>query len=189
MNAKDISSQKFEKVSFGYKQEDVDDYLNRVSAEYAKLEQENAEINKKLQILADKVREYRQDEEAVKEALLDAKKAGHRTMIEAKRKSDETIAEANMRAEAIINEAVATAEDEVNSLRADIELEEKNLAKTQKVVSDFKKELFDMYKNHLELISSMPEVEEYDEDENEDLEVNSDETDKVSEETSTTNNR
>jgi cell division initiation protein len=164
MNAKDISSQKFEKVSFGYKQEDVDDYLNSVSAEFAKLEKENAEINKKLQILADKVREYRQDEEAVKEALLDAKKAGHRTMIEAKRKSEETIAEANMRAEAIINEAQSTAEDELNSIRADIEEEEENLAKIQKTVSDFKQELFNMYQNHLRLISAMPSIEDEEED-------------------------
>ena len=49
MNSKDISAQKFEKVSFGYNQEDVDDYLNRVAAEFGQLERENAEINKKLQ--------------------------------------------------------------------------------------------------------------------------------------------
>jgi cell division initiation protein len=168
MNSKDISSQKFEKVSFGYKQEDVDDYLNRVSAEFSRLEQENLEVNKKLQILADKVREYRQDEEAVKEALLDAKKAGHRTINEAKRKSDEILAEANMQAEKIVSDAVSTAEDEVNALRSDIESEEKNLAKVQKLVSDFKKELFDMYKTHLELISSMPDIDEDEDDDSAD---------------------
>lgn len=188
MNSKDISSQKFEKVSFGYKQEDVDDYLNRVSAEYSRLEQENTEINKKLQILADKVREYRQDEEAVKEALLDAKKAGHRTINEAKRKSEEIISEANIRAEAIINEAVATAEEEVNALRSDIEIEEKNLARTQKLVSDFKKELFDMYKTHLELISSMPDLDDDDSDEDDDEDTQNNNEDSTSlSETSTAN--
>ncbi|MCC8069945.1 MAG: DivIVA domain-containing protein [Ruminococcus sp.] len=186
MNSKDISTQKFEKVSFGYKQEDVDDYLNRVSAEFGQLERENAEINKKLQILADKVREYRQDEEAVKEALLDAKKAGHRTIIESKRKSDEIISEATIQAEKIINDAVTEAEDEVNALRVDIETEEKNLAKIQKIVSDFKKELFDMYKNHLELISSMPEIEDDDED-NEDIEADNDSVPDVANETSASN--
>jgi len=184
MNSKDISTQKSEKVSFGYKQEDVDDYLNRVSAEFGQLERENAEVNKKLQILADKVREYRQDEEAVKEALLDAKKAGHRTIVEAKRKSDEIISEATIQAEKIINDAVTEAEEEVNALRVDIETEEKNLAKIQKVVSDFKKELFDMYKNHLELISSMPEIEE---DEEEDIEADNDSVPTVSNETSASN--
>lgn len=176
MNAKDISSQKFEKVSFGYKQEDVDDYLNQVASEFSTLERENAEMNKKLQILADKVREYRQDEEAVKEALLSAKKEGHRSIVEAKKKSDEIITEANAEAERIINESVITAEKEVNALRKDIEAEEKHLADVQQVVSDFKKNLFDMYKNHLELISSMPEVEiedEYDEDGYEDAEADS----------------
>lgn len=187
MNSKDISAQKFEKVSFGYNQEDVDDYLNRVAAEFGQLERENAEINKKLQILADKVREYRQDEEAVKEALLDAKKVGHRTIVDAKRKSDEIISEATIQAEKIVNDAVTEAEDEVNALRVDIETEEKNLAKIQKIVSDFKKELFDMYKNHLELISSMPEIEDDDDEDNDDVEADNDNVPDVANETSASN--
>ena len=167
MNSKDISAQKFEKVSFGYNQEDVDDYLNRVAAEFGQLERENAEINKKLQILADKVREYRQDEEAVK--------------------SDEIISEATIQAEKIVNDAVTEAEDEVNALRVDIETEEKNLAKIQKIVSDFKKELFDMYKNHLELISSMPEIEDDDDEDNDDVEADNDNVPDVANETSASN--
>ena len=42
--------------------------------------------------------------------------------------------------------------------RAEIAKEREALIVAQKQVSDFKKSLFDMYKNHLELISSMPET-------------------------------
>ena len=104
INAKDISSQRFEKAAFGYKQEDVDEYLNEIASEYSKLQKENEEINKKLQILADKVREYRQDEEAVKDALLMAQKEGHRAITDAKIKADEIVNRAKIEAEKIIND-------------------------------------------------------------------------------------
>lgn len=180
MNSNDISSQSFEKVSFGYKPEEVDEYLIAVATEFSNLEKENAELNKKLQILADKIREYRQDEEAVKEALLDAKKVGHRTINEAKKKSDEIISQANEQAELLIREAVSTAEEEVDALRSEIETEEKHLSSIQDVVSNFKKELFDMYKVHLELISSMPENTD---DANEDYDDIEEDEDEVSAET------
>jgi cell division initiation protein len=103
-------------------------------------------------------------------------------MIEAKRKSEETIAEANMRAEAIINDAQATADEELNSIRADIDAEEENLANIQKTVSDFKKQLFDMYQNHLRLISAMPSIEDDEEDA-----TSQEDTSTFTEETSTNN--
>lgn len=184
MNSNDISSQSFEKVSFGYNPEEVDEYLINVATEFSNLEKENIELNKKLQILADKVREYRQDEEAVKEALLDAKKVGHRTINEAKKKSDDIINQANEQAELLIKEAVSTAEEEVDALRNEIEAEEKHLSSVQEVVSNFKKELFDMYKTHLELISSIPDMDT--DDQNDDYD-DIDEEDEVSTENTTNN--
>lgn len=180
MNSNDISSQSFEKVSFGYSPEEVDEYLITVATEFSNLENENEELTKKLQILADKVREYRQDEEAVKEALLDAKKVGHRTINEAKKKSDDIINQANEQAELLIREAVSTAEEEVDALREEIEAEEKHLSNVQEVVSNFKKELFDMYKAHLELISSMPDndINDTSDDYEEDIEEVSTQTSK-----------
>ncbi len=44
--------------------------------------------------------------------------------------------------------------------RAEIAKEKEALIIAQQQVADFKKSLFDMYKNHLELISSMPETYE-----------------------------
>ena len=73
IKAKDINSQRFEKAAFGYKQEDVDTFLSEIAADYAQLMRENEDINAKLQVLADKVREYRKDEEAVKDAYANAR--------------------------------------------------------------------------------------------------------------------
>lgn len=48
--------------------------------------------------------------------------------------------------------------------RAEIAKEKENLIEAQKQVSEFKKSLFDMYKTHLEMISTMPEIELDEED-------------------------
>ncbi|MGN0639596.1 MAG: DivIVA domain-containing protein [Oscillospiraceae bacterium] len=85
MNAKEILNRKFEKAAFnGYKTEDVDEFLKEVSDEFAMLQKEKSELERKLEVLADKIREYREDEDALKDALLIAQKQGNAIVAESK---------------------------------------------------------------------------------------------------------
>lgn len=85
MNAKDILARRFEKATFnGYKTDDVDEFLREISSEYAQLQKEKNELERKLEVLADKIREYRDDEDALKDALLMAQKQGNQIINEAK---------------------------------------------------------------------------------------------------------
>ncbi|HAS78142.1 MAG TPA: cell division initiation protein [Ruminococcus sp.] len=163
INSKDINSQRFEKAAFGYKQEEVDEFLSEISSDYEKLVKENEELNKKLQVLADKVREYREDEEAVKDALLLAQKEGRRIVRESKLKADELISDAEIKAKNVVETAAEDAKIQIAELKAQVEAEKEVLAYTQKEVSDFKESLFDIYKLHLEMISEMPDYNEDDE--------------------------
>ncbi len=167
MKAKDINSQKFEKAAFGYKQEDVDGFLNELAADYSQLEKDNEEINAKLQVLADKVREYRKDEDAVRDALLFAQKEGHRVVSEANAKAEEVLNNAKLESDKIINNATLDSRKAIEELKIELKREQDNLSYLQKKVSDFKKDLFDMYKSHLELISSVPQFEDDEEDDEE----------------------
>lgn len=162
INSKDINSQRFEKAAFGYKQEEVDEFLSEISSDYEKLVKENEELNKKLQVLADKVREYREDEEAVKDALLLAQKEGRRIVRESKLKADELISDAEIKAKNVVETAAEDAKIQIAELKAQVEAEKEVLAYTQKEVSDFKESLFDIYKLHLEMISEMPDYNEDD---------------------------
>ena len=74
ISASEIHELRFEKAAFGYKQEDIDEFLNRLEQEVEIANQELEESNSKIQILADKVREYMRDEDALKDALLGAQK-------------------------------------------------------------------------------------------------------------------
>ncbi len=117
MNAKEILARKFEKATFnGYKTEDVDEFLREISAEYSQLQKDKNELERKLEVLADKIREYRSDEDALKDALLIAQKQANQITSEAKaaaeklqKETDEKIAkqlkEAQEKSDKLHNEA------------------------------------------------------------------------------------
>jgi len=164
IKAKDINSQRFEKAAFGYKQEDVDTFLSEIASDYAQLIKENEDINAKLQVLADKVIEYRKDEEAVKDALLFAQKEGHRVMTEASEKADELLRNAKIESDRMVNDATSDTRKAIDEVKDELKREQKNLAYLQKQVSAFKKNLFDVYKSHLEMISSLPQSDDDEDD-------------------------
>jgi cell division initiation protein len=160
ISSRDIRDKKFEKAAFGYKQEEIDEFLDLLEAEFVEIENERDDSNSKIQILADKVREYMRDEDALKDALLDAQKQGHKIISEANDRADEIIAQAQKKADELLEEATTKHEELMEKNRLEIEKEKKNLVDARKEVSDFKKKLFDMYKEHLANISLMPEVDD-----------------------------
>lgn len=96
MNAKEIITRRFEKTAFnGYKPEDVDEFKKEVSDEFAQLQKEKAELERKLEVLADKIREYRDDEDALKDALLIAQKQGNAIVAESKASAEKLTKETN----------------------------------------------------------------------------------------------
>ena len=162
ITSKDVRNKRFEKAAFGYKQEEIDEFLSQLEAELDEMERERAEANNKIQILADKVREYMKDEDALKDALLGAQKQGHQVLNEANEKAGEIIAKAQAKADELEDEAVRQHAEAMEKNRAEIAKEKEALIDARRQVAEFKKSLFDMYKAHLEMISSMPESYEED---------------------------
>ncbi len=158
ITSKDVRNKRFEKAAFGYKQEEIDEFFAQLEAELDEMERERAEANNKIQVLADKVREYMRDEDALKDALLGAQKQGRLVIADAQEKADQIMAEAQEKAAALEDEAVRQHAIKMEQNRAEIAKEKEALIEAQRQVADFKKSLFDMYKSHLELISSMPET-------------------------------
>lgn len=115
MNAKEIISKQFEKATFGgYKMEEVEDFLKVVSNEFAALQKEKSELERKLEVLADKIREYREDEDALKDALLIAQKQGNAIVAESKASADKLTKETNEKVEKQLAESKTKSERLVN---------------------------------------------------------------------------
>lgn len=157
----DIINANFRKSGFssGYKPEDVDAFLDKVKESYeqllktniqqketiASLEAENEQLVKKLDVLAQRVESYREDEDVIKNALISAQKLGEASIREARHKAEIILKDANLKAERIISAA-----------EGEIERYDKELADLKQQVSDFRDNLLRMYKQHLTLITALP---------------------------------
>ncbi len=128
MTPKEISEKTFDRTfGFGYRMDTVDEYLEKVAAALQEEIDKNADLEKKLQILADKLTEYRSDEESLRTALLGAQKLGDSVIRESKTKAEIIMRDANIKAEAIVNNA-----------KRQTEREQQGYLKLQEEVSAFK---------------------------------------------------
>jgi|GEM_PF-2118145 len=83
-----LSAQKFDKVLiWGYDMNAVDSFLEQVEADYTALYHENDALTEKLKYLTGKVDEYRQVDEAMRKALLQAQNIADDTIARAKEES------------------------------------------------------------------------------------------------------
>lgn len=147
--SQDLMNAQFSKAAFGYRQDEVDDYVRSVAATMRDLTEDNKDLEEKLEVLASKLEEYREDEESLRSAILGAQKLG-----------DKIIRDSQSKAEVIIREATTRADRLVETAQRKIEREQVALSRIQKEVADFKNRLLVLYKQHLELISSLPADEE-----------------------------
>ena len=98
MNADEIRGVTFDRTMRGYRPEEVDEFLARVAAEMDKLQEEKEDAEQKMFILAEKVDQYRDDEETLKTALLNAQRMGESVIHEARQKAETIIYDANSKA-------------------------------------------------------------------------------------------
>lgn len=130
----------------GYRSEEVDDFIDECVETIEHLVQENAEVNQKMKALADKVAEYRNDEDSIRAALLSAQRTG-----------DTIIREAEAKAKTLLESAQLDADEARRKLLADIEVEKSELARVKNELTEFKAKLLGLYKEHLSLINLLPE--------------------------------
>lgn len=157
MTAQEIREKRFEKAAWGYRPEDIDEFLGQLEAAFQEIDSEREDSNHKIQVLADKVREYMKDEEALKDALLGAQKEKHKILKEANEKADQILNRAKEEAAMLLDEATRQHEIAMKKNQEEITKEKEALAQAKKMTADFKRSLFDMYKGHLEAISNIPE--------------------------------
>lgn len=133
----------------GYRAEEVDDFIDECVETLEQYRKDNEEANQKMKLLADKLAEYRNDEDSIRAALLNAQRAGDTALRDAEQKAALIVEEAQTRAKAIEEEA-----------KQQIDKQKEELERIRREVSQFKQQILAMYKEHLAQINVLPEVEE-----------------------------
>lgn len=148
MNVEDIHNVEFDRVMRGYRPDEVDAYLDQVATELERLQKEKADMEKKMFILAEKVDQYRNDEETLKTALLNAQRMGESVIHEARQKAETILYDATSKASQAREEAIAQVAEE-----------ELLLSRLRAEVAHFKGEVLNLYKQHIESLSLLPDAE------------------------------
>ena len=144
----DIENKKFAKQRLsGYSVEEVDDFLDEITADYERMYKENNELKAKMEELKDKMEHYENIETTLNNTLVMAQKTADEVRNVAKQQADQI---------------VKSAQEEANHSLTDIE---NKILLRGKELEDLKKQ-FDVYKAKMEslLISQLELLKEQKED-------------------------
>lgn len=148
-NVEDIRNITFTKTLGGYKTSEVDDFIDICADTVEELTKQNEDLKGKMEVLANKVVEYRNDEDSIRTTLLSAQRMGDTVLREANHKASLILEDAKIKAEKI---------EETTKLQIKEQLDE--LERIKKLVSDFKTQILNVYREHLSIIDVLPETKE-----------------------------
>ncbi len=129
----------------GYNAADVDAFIDDVTDTVEQLLAEKNDCMRKMDILANKIEQYREDEETVRNALLTSQKLSDTKIKEAQDKADYLIKSAERKSRAILTEAEMATEREKDKFEA-----------LHSETAKLRSEIIALYKKHLAMVEEMP---------------------------------
>lgn len=103
--------------SGGYNKDEVNELLLDVIESYEAVYAENKELYRKMEILANRIEEYRADEDSIKAAIINAQKMASQVVNDAKEKAEKSISESASSAQQTVLDAKAKAEKIIGDAR------------------------------------------------------------------------
>ena len=141
ITAKDIREVKFNRSLGGYKTIEVDEFLDRCADAVDELVKINDENERKMQVLAETIMDYRNQEDSIRSALISAQRMSESVISDARKQAEDIRNAANAEAAAVKEQAMAETAAELEELR-----------RVKQEVADFKAKLLATYREHLTLI-------------------------------------
>ena len=146
----DIENKKFSKQMVnGYNVDEVDEFLDEITADYEKLYKENKALKDNAEELHNDVGQYKDIESTLQNTLIIAQKT-----------ADEVQNVAKKQAEQIIKDAEYQAKTKLDEINTQLMITEKELDELKKQFSVYKAKMESLLISQLELIKDMAEDEE-----------------------------
>ena len=101
----EIENKEFKKGLRGYKEDEVDEFLDLVKEDYEQLYRENAELKEKVRLYQDQINKYENIEETLKATLVRAEASAEDTTNAANKQAKIIVEEADLKAKQIIDQA------------------------------------------------------------------------------------
>jgi cell division initiation protein len=101
----EIENKEFKKGLRGYREEDVDEFLDIVKEDYEQLTNENRNLKEKVDLFRDQINKYENIEETLKATLITAQSTAEDTCSAANKKAKIIVEEADLKSRQIIEQA------------------------------------------------------------------------------------
>ena len=142
LTAKDIREVKFNRSMGGYKTIEVDEFLDQCADVVEELTKQNDEDTRKMQVLAETIVDYRNQEDSIRSALISAQRMSESVIADARKQADDILAAARAEADSMREKALKDTETELRELN-----------RVKQEVADFKAKLLSIYREHLTMIN------------------------------------
>ena len=129
----------------GYDMQDVDNFLDQLTADYTELYKENAVLKRKMKVLADKITEYQETEGSMRATLLAAQKM-----------ADQMVDEAKAKREKMLSDAETIVKGQLGKLSERVAEEEAKLRKAQASVAAMTASIRDLLTHEQEFLAKLP---------------------------------
>ncbi len=123
----DIQNKEFKKGLRGYKEDEVDEFLDQVMVDYEKLYKENAELKDKVERVNQQIEQFKNIENTLKNTLVVAQNA-----------AEEVRANASKQAELIVKESENRSKEMISKANRDVEKVREQYEEIKKNMQIFK---------------------------------------------------
>lgn len=143
----DIENKKFQKQMMnGYNVDEVDDFLDEITADYEKLYKENSELHAEIERSKSDLEKYKTIEDTLQNTLVMAQKT-----------ADDIRANAQDEADNILKNARSKVQVSVDELTKDLETRQREYADTKKQFDIYRAKMEALLISQLELLKDMKE--------------------------------
>ena len=187
LNVTDIKNVKFSNSMNGYKKEEVEILLDKVEVDYSRYERVITERDARINELENEIQTLKSSQDSIQTVLLSAQRLADEIVAEAKQKSEQIIKDAEnsismiterekqltfafeqkaserksafeKEMEQAINEATARKQVVEKAAVESVERQQQLFDRLRQEVKEFKAEITEKYKEHLELLSRIPDA-------------------------------
>lgn len=187
LSVTDIKNIKFSNSMNGYKKEEVEILLDKIEVDFSRYERVITERDSKIKELEAEVQNLKSSQDSIQSVLLSAQRLADQIVAEAKQKSEEIVKNAEQsismiterekqltyafeqkanerktafenEMEMAINEATAKKQMVEKAAVESVERQQQLFDRLKEEVASFKTEITEKYKEHLELLSRIPDA-------------------------------
>ncbi len=114
----DIRHKEFSRAMRGYKDLEVDEFLDEIADEFERIFNENIDYQERLEKVEDKVEQYRNIEETLKKTLVSAQQQAEEMKQNSKKEADLILRDAELKSRSILNDSYAERQKIQRSVQA-----------------------------------------------------------------------